>query len=85
MAQIGSLGLLAGLRIKKGILGALVWSYVVCPEIFGTSAITHAHASEDIENPADFVMSRDTQDQFKQTVNRGKDWTRDASRGLMKG
>jgi hypothetical protein len=63
------LGLIAGLRIKRGILGSLIWSYIVCPEIFGQSAVTHAHASEDI----------------MQTVNRGKDWAKDASKDLMQG
>jgi hypothetical protein len=79
------LGLIAGLRIKRGILGSLIWSYIVCPEIFGQSAVTHAHASEDIEGPTDLVMSKDTEAQIMQTVNRGKDWAKDASKDLMQG
>jgi hypothetical protein len=52
MAQIGSLGLLASLRIKKGILGSLIWSYFVCPEIYHSSA-TMSHAAAAVEDTVD--------------------------------
>jgi hypothetical protein len=34
MAQIGSIGMLATLRFKRGILGSLIFTYLVCPEVY---------------------------------------------------
>ena len=50
-AQIGTLGMLVGFRFKRAIVGSLLWSYFVCPEVFNpvryTTRYAHAEAAQD--------------------------------------
>lgn len=79
MAQLGSLGLLASLRLKRGILGSLIWTYIVCPEVYRPFSVTHAHASEDVK---DTNITSVSSDDLKQMTRQGKDWAKGHAKNL---